>query len=250
MKQWVLLAMVLVCLGSIGCTSKRPPKPFQLLANEFVPPVKITKPVDANSAAIGMMIKSDKWIAGTENRLYLVRIEKEDDLYHGTKLVPTSLVAPAPGTGGGGTVYVQNVPPGRYAAVAYIESVRGYGKMRELTVYLFGKDMIKRTDTTVAAGGIGFMGAYELGRDTMILKDNAIDPAQEHYFEVFWGKSLVQVMEDIRNIGTPAYFPVHTVTAVRGSREPAAETEFLAAAGREFDPAWTAVIERRHSSLR
>jgi hypothetical protein len=250
MKQWVLAAMILVCVVPIGCSSRRPPKPFQLLANEFVAPVKITKPADANSAAIGITIKSDKWIAGTENRLYLVRIDKEEDLYHGTKLVPTSLVVPTPGTGGGGTVYVQNVLPGRYAAVAYSESVRGYGKTRELTVYLFGKDMIKRTDTTVAAGGIVFMGAYELGRDTMILKDNAIDPAQEHYFEVLWGKSLVQVMEDIRNIGTPAYFPVHTVTAVRGSRESAAEAEFLAVTGRQFDPAWATIIERRHSSLR
>jgi hypothetical protein len=250
MKKWVLAAMILVCLVPVGCSSRRPPKPFQLLASEFVPPPKITKPADANSAAIGIAIRSDKWIAGTENRLYLVRINKEEDLYRGTKLVPTSLIAATPGTGGGGTVYVQNVPPGRYAAVAYSESVRGYGKNRELTVFLFGRDMIKRTDTTVAAGAIGFMGAYELGRDTMILKDNAIDPAQEHYFEVLWGKSLLQVMEDVRNIGTPAYFPVHTVTAVKGSREPAAEVEFLAAAEREFDPAWAPIIERRRSSLK
>ncbi|HJR77964.1 MAG TPA: hypothetical protein VJ805_13370 [Nitrospiraceae bacterium] len=250
MKQWILFAMMVVCLVPVGCSSRRPPKPFQLLANEFVPPVKITKPADANSAAIGITIKSGKWIAGTENRLYLVRVDKEEDLYRGTKLVPTSLVTPTTGTGGGGTVYVQNVPPGRYVAVAYSESVRGYGKTRELTVYLFGKDMIKRTDTTVAAGGIGFMGAYELGQDTTILKDNAIDPAQEHYFEVLWGKPLVQVLEDIRNIGTPAYFPVHTVTAVKATREPAAESEFLAAAGREFDPAWKPIIERRYSSFK
>lgn len=250
MRRWVVLALVLVFLGPIGCSSKRPPKPFQLLANEFVPPVKITKPIDANSAAIGITIKSDKWAPGTENRLYLVRVEKEEDLYHGTKLVPTSLVAPNPGTGGGGSVYIQNVPPGRYVAVAYSESVRGYGKTRELTVYLFGKDMIKRTDTTVAAGGIAFMGMYELGPDTMILKDNAIDPAQEHYFEVLWGKSLLQVLEDIRIIGTPAYFPVHTVTAVRSSRDQAAEAQFLGTARREFDPGWAAVIEQRHTSLK
>lgn len=250
MKQWVLAVMILVCLVPVGCSSRRPPKPFQLLASEFVPPPKINRPADANSAAIGITIKTDKWIAGTENRLYLVRIDREDDLYRGTKLVPTSLVVPTPGTGGGGTVYVQNVSPGRYAAVAYSVSARGYGKNRELTVYLFGKDLIKRTDTTVAAGGIGFMGAYEMGKDTMILNDQAIDPAQEHYFEVLWGKSLIEVMEDIRVIGTPAYFPVHTVTAVKGSREPAAEIEFLAAAEREFDPAWTPIIERRRSSLR
>jgi hypothetical protein len=220
------------------------------LANESVAPVKTTKPGDANSAAIGITIKSDKWVSGTENRLYLVRVDKEEDLYQGVKLVPTSLIIPLPGTGGGGSVYVQNVPPGRYAAVAYSQSVRGYGKTRELTVYLFGKDMIKRTDTTVAAGGIAFMGMYELGPDTMILNDHAIDRAQEHYFDVLWGKSLVQVLEDIRNIGTPAYFPVHTVTAVKSSRDPAAEAQFLDTARHEFHPGWAAVIEQRHTSLK
>ena len=250
MRRWVVLAMVLVFLGPFGCSSKRPPKPFQLLANEFVPPVRITKPIDAKSAAIGITIKSDKWVSGKENRLYLVRIEKEEDLYQGTKLMPTSLLLLPPGAGGGGSVYIQNVPPGRYAAVAYTESVRGYGKTRDLTVYLFGKDMIKRTDTTVAAGGIAFMGTYELGPDTMILKDNAIDPAQEHYFDVLWGKSLLQVLEDIRIIGTPAYFPVHTVTAVKSSRDPAAEAQFLRTARQEFEPGWAAVIEQRDTSLK
>jgi hypothetical protein len=241
--------MVLLCLASAACASKRPPKPFQLLARESVAPVKSTKPVDANSAAIGIAIKSDKWIAGTQNRVYLVRVDREEDLYHGGKLIPTSLASPTPGTSGGGTVYVQNVPPGRYAAVGYSESAPGYGKNRELTVYLFGKEIIKRTDTTVAAGGIGFMGKYELGPDTMILNNQSIDPAQEHYFEVLWGKSLVQVMEDIRNIGTPAYFPVHTVNATKSDRDAAAEAEFLAAARREFHPAWGPMIDRRRTSL-
>ena len=145
---------------------------------------------------------------------------------------------------------MQNVPPGRYAAVAYSSSVRGYGKSRDLTVYLLGKEMIKRSDTTVAAGGVAFMGAYELGPDTMILNDHAIDPAQEHYFEVLWGKSLLQVLEDIRNIGTPAYFPVHTVTAVKGSRGATAEARFLDEARRELNPGWSAVIEQRHTSLK
>jgi hypothetical protein len=250
MKHWVVVAMILLCLAPIGCSSRRPPKPFQLLANEFVSPVKITKPVDANSPAIGISIKSNQWTTDTENRLYVVRVEKEEDLYRGTKLLPTSLVVPQAGTGGGGTVYVQNVPPGRYAAVAYSRSRRGYGKTRELTLYLFGREMIKRTDTSVAAGGMGFMGTYELGPDTMILNDHAIDPAQEHYFEVLWGKSLLEVLEDIRIIGTPAYFPVHTVTAVKASRDAAAEARFLEEARQEFEPAWIPIIDRRQTSLK
>lgn len=250
MNRCIVLAMVLVCLGVVGCSSKRPPKPFQVLASEFVSPVRITRPIDANSAAIGITIQSDKWASGTENRLYLVRVEREEDLYRGTKLIPTSVVTPRPGTGGGGTVYVQNLPPGRYAAVAYSESVRGYGKTRELTVYLFGQDLIKRTDTTVSPGSIGFMGTYRLGPDTMILRATAIDPAQEHYFEVLWGKPLQQVMEEIRIIGTPAYFPVHTVTAAQASRGPEAEEAFLGVVRKEFEPAWASVIDRRTTSLK
>lgn len=250
MNRCLMFVMVLICLGGVACSSKRPPKPFQVLASEFVSPVRITKPIDTNSAAIGITIQSDKWLAGTENRLYLVRVDREEDLYHGTTLIPTSLLTPRPGTGGGGTVYVQNLPPGRYAAVAYSESVRGYGKTRELTVYLFSQDLIKHTDTTVSPGSIGFMGTYRLGPDTMILKAPAIDPAQEHYFEVLWGKPLQHVMEEIRIIGTPASFPVHTVSAAQGSRGPDAEAAFLAVVKQEFEPAWASVIDRRTTSLK
>ena len=56
----------------------------------------------------------------TEDRLYLVKIENDRDLFEGTKLIPTSISSS--GAGGGGTVYVQNVPPGRYAAVAFSTS--------------------------------------------------------------------------------------------------------------------------------
>jgi hypothetical protein len=251
MKPLMSLMMAVCCLAAVGCATKRPPKPFQLLAGEYVPPVKITKPIDAKSAALGITVmKSDRWGPGSENRLYLVKVETDRDLYQGTKLIPTSLSVPAPGSGGGGTVYVQNIPPGRYAAVAYSESVRGYGKTRELTIYLFGEELIKRTDTTVSAGSIGFMGKYELGPDTMILKAATVEPAQEHYFEVLWGKSLIQVMEDLRIMGTPAYFPVHTISTFKASRDIAAEQEFLATAKREFDPGWAPVIDQRRISLK
>ena len=84
----------------------------------------------------------------------------------------------------------------------------------------------------------------------MILRATAIDPAQEHYFEVLWGKPLQQVMEEIRIIGTPAYFPVHTVTAAQASRGPEAEEAFLGVVRKEFEPAWASVIDRRTTSLK
>ena len=80
----VVITIAIVSVGITGCASKRPPKPFQLLAAEFVSPVSITKPIDAKSAVIGITIKSDKWPPGTENRVYLVRVDSDGNLYRGT----------------------------------------------------------------------------------------------------------------------------------------------------------------------
>ena len=250
MVRWVVITIAIVSVGITGCASKRPPKPFQLLAAEFVSPVGITKPIDAKSAVVGITIKSEKWPPGTENRVYLVRVDSDGNLYRGSKLIPTSVVASLPGASGGGTVYVQNIQPGRYAAVAYSESARGYGRNRELTLFLFSRDLVKQTDTTVSAGTIAFMGEYELGPDTMILKPQAADDVQQHYFEVLWGKSLQQVVEDLNLIGTPAYFGFHTLGAVKGSRDARAEEQFLNTARHQLEPAWTAVIEQRLPSLK
>jgi hypothetical protein len=250
MMRWVMITMAIVSFGMTGCASKRPPKPFQLLAAEFVAPVNITRPIDAKSAVIGITIRSDKWPPGTENRLYLVKVDSDGNPYRGSTLIPTSVVKSVPGASGGGTVYVQNIPPGRYAAVAYSESARGYGRNRELTVFLFSRELVKQTDTSVSAGTIAFMGEYDLGPDTMILKPHAADDAQQHYFEVLWGKSLPQVVEDLNLIGTPAYFGFHTLGAVRGSRDASAEEQFLNTARHQLDPAWTAMIEQRLPALK
>ena len=92
MMRWIVITIAIVSVGITGCASKRPPKPFQLLAGEFVSPVNITKPIDAKSAVIGITIKSDKWPPGTENRLYLVKVDSDGNLYRGSKLIPTSVV--------------------------------------------------------------------------------------------------------------------------------------------------------------
>ena len=51
-------------------------------------------------------------------------------------------------------------------------------------------------------------------------------------------------------IGTPAYFAVHTVSVIQGSRDAAAEARFLAAAKRGLEPAWATVIERRRTAVK
>ena len=244
----VILALSLVAVGA--CASKPVKKPFQRLAGEFVSPVHITKPVDQQSAMIGITINTDKWSPRTEDRVYLVRIANERDLFQGTTLIPTSILIPPAGGGGGGTVYVQNVTPGRYAAVAFTASEKGYGKMREVTLFLLPKEMVKQSDTTVAAGSVAFMGTYDIGPATMVLQENAVDEVQAHYFEAFWDKPLAQVIADFGQIGTPAYFPVHAVKLVKANRDAGAEQQFLAAAKRDLESSWTPLIERHRTAAK
>ncbi|HQR16433.1 MAG TPA: hypothetical protein PLZ37_17870 [Nitrospira sp.] len=250
MNRIVIAIVAMACLANAACVSKPPKKQFQLLAGEFVSPVHITKPVDQHSAVIGITLKSAAWVPNTEDRLYLVKIENGRDLYEGTKLIPTSIASPPPGAGGGGTVYVQNVPPGRYAAVAFSTSEKGFGKVREVTLFLLPKSVVKQSDTTVTAGSMRFMGEYEVGASTMVLQDNAADEVQAHYFEVFWGKPLAQVIADLQILGTPAYFAVHTVNVKGGSRDAEAEARFQATAKRDLEPSWASVIERARVSTK
>ena len=104
MNRTVIALLTLVVLTTGACASKPPKKQFQRLAGEFVSPVHITKPVDQQSAVLGITIKSPAWVPNTEDRLYLVKVENERDLFEGSKLIPTSILAPSPGAGGGGTV--------------------------------------------------------------------------------------------------------------------------------------------------
>lgn len=247
----MLIAMVAVAAIAAGaCAGKPQKKQFQRLAGEFVSPVHITRPVNQHSAVIGITLSTDKWGPNTEDRVYLVRIENDPHLFHGSNLIPTSIVAPPPGGGGRGTVYVQNVPPGRYAAVAFTASEKGFGKVREVTLFLLPKSMVQQTETTVAAGDISFMGEYELGGSTMILQENVADEVQMHYFEVFWGKPLPQVVADLQLLGTPAYFPIHTVVHTNASRVADAEERFLAAARRDLEPSWRPMIERHRTAAK
>jgi hypothetical protein len=245
MNRMLIAMLALAVLATGACASKPQKKQFQRLAGEFVSPVHITKPVDQQSAVIGITIKSPAWVPNTEDRLYLVKIENDRDLFEGSKLIPTSILAPPPGAGGGGTVYVQNLPPGRYAAVAFSTSEKGFGKVREVTLFLLPKTVVKESDTTVIPGSISFMGEYEVGTSTMVLQEKSADPVQEHYFEAFWGKPLAQVIADFQVLGTPAYFAVHTVSVKQGNRDANAEARFLEAAKRDLEPAWGPVIERR-----
>ena len=250
MNRMVIAMLAIIVVATGACASKPPKKQFQRLAGEFVSPVNITKPVDQQSAVIGITITSATWAPNTEDRLYLVKVENDRDVFSGATLIPTSIMAPLPGGGGGGTVYVQNIPPGRYAAVAFSTSERGFGKVREVTLFLLPKEMVKQTETTVTAGSISFMGAYDMGTSTMVLQEKATDDVQTHYFEVFWGKPLVQVIADLQVMGTPAYFPVHAVSLLKSRRDSTAEERFLATAKHELEPSWAPVIERRRTAAK
>lgn len=246
----VVGCMMLVLLGVEACAQKAKPKPFLTLAGEFVTPVDIDKPVNQGSAAIGFSLSSQRLQPGTESRVYLVKVDAEEDLYTGREIIPMTSLLPTPETGTHGSYYRLNVPPGRYAAVAYTESVRAFGKTKDVTLFLFSKDSIKQTDTTVHPGSVAFMGEYELGPDTMVLKDKAIDTVQQHYFSVLWGQPLDEVIEYLHLVGNPAYFGVHTLRLSKGTRDSQAEIRFLNAAELEVQAGWRDRIEQRRGSLR
>lgn len=95
MNRLLSLLMVAALLLVTACAAK-PKKQFQRLAAEFVSPVRITKPVDQQSAVVGMTLKTAAWAPGTEDRVYLVKVDDERDLYQGKNLIPTSVVTPFP----------------------------------------------------------------------------------------------------------------------------------------------------------
>jgi len=178
MNRTVIALLTLVVLTTGACASKPPKKQFQRLAGEFVSPVHITKPVDQQSAVLGITIKSPAWVPNTEDRLYLVKVENERDLFEGSKLIPTSILAPPPGAGGGGTVYVQNVPPGRYAAVAFSTSEKGFGKVREVTLFLFwGKPLAQVIAELQMIGTPAYFAVH-----TVSVKQGSRDAAAEERF--------------------------------------------------------------------
>ena len=58
MNRMLIAMLALAVLATGACASKPQKKQFQRLAGEFVSPVHITKPVDQQSAVIGITIKS------------------------------------------------------------------------------------------------------------------------------------------------------------------------------------------------
>ncbi|MGQ0811549.1 MAG: hypothetical protein ACT4OO_10045 [Nitrospiraceae bacterium] len=247
MKPYRSLLSTLVFLGLAACAT-RPLLPFQRLAVQPIAPLTNLKPLDPHSAAVGISIKNTQWSQSPDNRIYFVRVEKEEDFYSWT-LIPGA-VQFSDGKPDYATAYLLNVQPGRYAVVAYTQTASSMvGTGKDVSVFLLSEELIRRSHTIVEPGRITFMGKYELTSPTIVRHPGDVDAAQAHYFLVLWGKPLQQVLSDLALMGTFTSFGCLTQGLVRADRQKQTVRHFLQASLKELDQRWASIIKTSQDDL-
>ncbi|MGA8206269.1 MAG: hypothetical protein WB812_17270, partial [Woeseiaceae bacterium] len=121
-----------------------------------------------------------------------VRVEAEGDVYTAPAFVESNWV------GKHGKVYALNVPPGRYAAVAFRTRGGSLLAVRDKQWVFLEKELIDVTTVDVAAGQIVFAGTYTTGgtawKSSAADKDqdsvSAADAAQVHYLQLMFPDAL------------------------------------------------------------
>ena len=150
MKRALIAIVAMALLSSAACASKSRRSSFRCSPG-FVSPVRITKPVDQQSAVIGLTMKSPAWVPNTEDRLYLVKIEKDRDLFDGTKLIPRASWFHRPAAVAAGRYTYKMSRP--VATRRWHSARRRRGSARcEVTLFLLPKSVVAQSDTTVAPG--------------------------------------------------------------------------------------------------
>ena len=128
---------------------------FGLSACAGVPP---PEPLNSQSTAIGISVKLKAPIglfSRHAERVYFVRVEKEEDLYASSQVIPSNYV-------NGDYVYLLNAAPGRYAAVASFNTARTQQGATTTYTTFFPEELIRHTQTMVGSGATAFMGDYVL----------------------------------------------------------------------------------------
>lgn len=191
----------------------------------------VPRPSDAQRAGIGISVTIRAPIAiftRSAARIYFVRVEGGTDPYLQENLLVSNYAQ-------GGYVYLLDISPGRYAAVAAWFAASAPGQSGE-SVTVFARDVIKLTDTTVAPGSVRFMGEYVL--DTAGGLKGA-DDAQLHYLSLF--EPGTRTMSPIMRSGKYYY-----AGSLRGSkRDPDSQRRFLGKALEHLESSgWTDAIRR------
>ena len=156
-------------------------------------PVPAPAPADDASAGVGILLTVRapvKMFSTKEDRVMFIRLDDEQDApYLSTKPIASNYVKD-------GYIYLLNVPPGRYAAVASFRSQSAAPATPppgssgvNVTVNpgdsdfstFFSVDVIKATTVTVEPGQLAFIGEVVVDSSTHL--ENA-DDAQAHYYRL------------------------------------------------------------------
>jgi hypothetical protein len=235
-SAWIVALLFLLgfaLAAQPAAAKKRPPAP----------------PPEPGTGSIGISLRG--WSPGGANRLeavivQFVRAERPGDAYSATTLIPSNH------EGRDGRVYLLNVPPGRYAPVAFQTRGGSAFAVRDKQWVFLEKKLIDELTVTVKAGALVFAGDYSLGgtawrgRAEKLSEKNPYhaDAAQVHYLALMFpraeGKSTLA-----RIYGKN---PVYIGTRLdRKSRQgPEAERDFRRlAVEHDFEkaPAWRPLVE-------
>src|SRR5574341_654760 len=120
-------------------------------------------------------------------------------------------------------VYLLDVPPGRYAAVASVYS-RDQDKRKYITV--FSKELIEATLVTVSPGAMAFMGEHLVDASSNVREAEAV---QRHYWD------FIAPSAGPRFLGISPNAPtVFLGSPLESSRDPRTEARFLRDAADHF----------------
>jgi hypothetical protein len=226
------------------------------------PPEPLPAPVDPTSCGLGLSLELLVGIGpirshGTRPQVVLFVQMKDgetlEDLQHETLLIPSTFVR-------GDYVYLVNVPPGTYAAVAavYIEDVGptdvpitvpvnsnlSVGYELELSDGLikhrsyFSRDMVAKSLTTVAPGSFAFMGSFEADQGFLFGEP---DEMQLHFLHVLEGADVDRssFFADMQAEGRAHCLELHSVR-----KDSQARLAFCDQARKTFlDTGWVQAIE-------
>jgi hypothetical protein len=216
---------------------------FAIFALAGCAALPVPKPLDPQSSFIGISVKTRapvKIAVDKPAQVFFIKVDREEDLYAQGSFIRSSYAE-------GGQVYLLNVKPGRYAAVACYKKKR-VGMVTEYTTF-FPKELIKFSEVTVAPATIAFMGEYVVDQSVGL---EGADDAQVHYARLispgaFTGTEKMVLLPVLTGHGDYYY---------KGSlheekRDKQVEIKFLTNALEDFKGTeWTNIIQKRLGELK
>lgn len=164
MSKSISLLFILTLFTLFGCAGTLPPQKLK----------------DSHRGAIGIIVRSASPIGGlfgstANDRVYFIRLENDEDLYSAGYYIQSNHLD-------GDQIYLINVKPGRYSAVAcyYKQSGTVYTSAFEYTT-IFSKELIELTQIFVPEDKMTFMGEYIIDQSIDI---DETDEAQVHYVQL------------------------------------------------------------------